>query len=339
MAALLRVLLVDDDEISLRVIAKALATRFSVLSANSGSSAVSVLEREAVDAVIADQQMPGMTGAELLDLAHRLRPAAARILVTASQRIDVLGEAVNRARVHRFLTKPLHLPELPALLESAIREASLEAENARLVAELAHLNAALEAEVAERTRELKQAVEKLENLALRDGLTGLYNHRFLQQAIDVELSRARRHGHELGLLFIDVDHFKLYNDRNGHPAGDRVLERIAQILTGGGQSGLPVRVRASDIVARYGGEEFAMVLPETGVSGSSIKAEHVRQAISSYAFEHGQLQPAGHISVSIGVAVFPLHAKEKPELLDLADHEMYRAKALGRDRVCVHERP
>jgi diguanylate cyclase (GGDEF)-like protein len=221
------------------------------------------------------------------------------------------------------------------VLESAIREASLEAENARLVAELARVNAALETQVMERTRELKEAVEKLETLAQNDGLTGLYNHRYLQQALSVELSRSKRYGRELGLLFIDVDHFKIYNDLNGHPAGDRVLQRVAQILTGGGQSGLPAQIRASDIVARYGGEEFVLILPETGLSGSTLKAEYVREAVWTHTFEHGQTQPGGRVSISIGVAVFPVHGKEQHELIAAADQELYRAKALGRNRVCV----
>src|SRR6185436_4638575 len=142
----------------------------------------------------------------------------------------------------------------------AIREAWLEAENARLVTELAHkneelnqINGRLEVEVRERTNELHEAIQKLEELALRDGLTGLFNHRFLQEALDAELSRARRHGHPVSLLFIDLDHFKQYNDHHGHPAGDRLLKRVADVLVGGRNSGLPVQARASDIVARYGG--------------------------------------------------------------------------------------
>jgi two-component system, cell cycle response regulator len=336
-AASRRVLIVDDDEISLRMMASALAAHFAVLTASDGSIALDLLARESVDAIIADQFMPGMTGAELLDRGHALRPAAARVLVTASDRLETLGDAVNRARVHRFLTKPVRLPELPALIEGAIREASLEAENTRLLAELAEANSRLEAEVRERTLELQRAVAKLEQLALRDGLTGLYNHRYLQQALDAELSRAKRHSHDLSVLFIDVDHFKAYNDRNGHPAGDALLQAMAELL-GGGRSG-SMRVRASDVVARYGGEEFMLILPETGIHGAATKAEYVRKAVAGYDFEHGSAQPSGRVSVSIGVAAFPTHGSDKQSLIAAADRELYRAKALGRDRVCVGGEP
>ena len=228
------------------MIAAVLRNSYDVVTAQDGLQAVAVLEKQDVAGIIADHMMPGMTGVELLDRGHELRPAAARILITASDRVNVLRDAVNRARVHRFLSKPLRLTELPATLADAIREAWLEAENARLVTELARkndelnqINGRLEVEVRERTHELRVAIQQLEELALRDGLTGLFNHRFLQEALDAELSRARRHGHPVSLLFIDVDHFKQYNDRHGHPAGDRLLKRIADVLVGGRNSGLP----------------------------------------------------------------------------------------------------
>jgi diguanylate cyclase (GGDEF)-like protein len=202
-------------------------------------------------------------------------------------------------------------------------------------AELARINERLEQEVLERTRELSAAVAELEQLALRDGLTGLYNHRYFQEYLDMELSRARRHAHALSLLFIDVDQFKLYNDRHGHPAGDRLLRRLSDLLIGGRESGTPVGKRKSDVVARYGGEEFVMVLPETELAGAAIKAERLRAAIAGQPFEHAAEQPNGCVSVSIGVATFPLHAAERQGLIDAADRALYRAKHEGRNRVCA----
>jgi diguanylate cyclase (GGDEF)-like protein len=339
------ILVVDDDADILWMIAAVLRNSFDVVTAQDGLQAVAVLEKQDVAGVIADHMMPGMTGVELLDRCHELRPAAARILITASERVNVLKDAVNRARVHRFLSKPLRLTELPATIRDAIREAWLEAENARLVTELAHkndelnhANGRLELEVRERTTELHAAIQKLEELAVRDGLTGLFNHRFLQEALDSELSRARRHGHPVSLLFIDVDHFKQYNDRHGHPAGDRLLRRVADVLVGGRNSGLPVQARASDLVARYGGEEFVMVLPETGIEGALVKAERVRRKIAEFAFDQADTQPGGIVSVSIGVAAFPEHGAEKQALIDTADRELYRAKGGGRNRVCAPDR-
>jgi diguanylate cyclase (GGDEF)-like protein len=335
------ILVVDDDEDIVRMISAVLRNKYEIVTAQDGNAAVQMLQVHDVAGVIADHMMPGLTGVELLDRCHELRPAAARILITASERVNVLKDAVNRARVHRFVSKPLRVAELPGLLADAIREAWLEAENARLVTELAlkndelnQINGRLEAEVRERTQELHVAIQKLEELALRDGLTGVFNHRYLQEALEAELARAKRHGHHVGVLFIDVDHFKQYNDRHGHPAGDRLLRRIADVLTGGRDSGIPVQVRVSDIAARYGGEEFVIVLPETGIEGALVKAERIRRSIAEFAFVQAESQPGGCITVSIGVVAFPEHGDEKQKLIDAADRELYRAKHGGRNRIC-----
>jgi diguanylate cyclase (GGDEF)-like protein len=329
------VLAVDDDAMSLSLIGEVLTGTCEVIEASSGEQALEILMSRQVSVILADHMLPGMTGVELLDSAHRLRPSAARVLITASERVSVFKDAVNRARIHRLLVKPVRWMDLPDVIESARREALLEVENARLLRELAEANQRLEHEVAVRTRELQTAVAKLEELAVRDDLTGLFNHRHIQHAFDVELSRARRHARPLSVLFIDVDHFKLCNDRYGHLGGDVVLRQIARMLLGGGQSGLPVQSRASDIVGRYGGEEFVMLLPETDVAGAVVKAERVRETIAAREIE---LEPGGEttrVTVSIGVATFPLHGADKPRLIAAADAEVYRAKHLGRDRVCL----
>jgi diguanylate cyclase (GGDEF)-like protein len=189
-------------------------------------------------------------------------------------------------------------------------------------------------EVADRTAELRRAVAELERLALRDGLTGLFNHRYFQESIDAEISRAARHKHSVGLLFIDVDSFKNYNDQVGHPAGDRLLKTLGDLLSGRGDSyGRSKRV--SDTAARYGGEEFVLVLPETDKNGTVITAERVRRTIANYEFDQREVQPRGYVSVSIGVACFPEDGGTKGELIEAADRALYRAKHLGRDRVCV----
>lgn len=337
-----KVLVVDDDDDIVWMISAVLRKDYAVVSASDGPSAVALLEDNDVAGIIADHMMPGMSGVELLDRSLDLRPHAARILITASDRVNVLKDAVNRARVHRFLSKPLRLTELPSILGDAIREAQLEAENQQLAQELARkneqllrANERLEAEVRQRTQELRAAIERLEELALRDGLTGLFNHRHLQESLDAELSRARRYEHALSLLFIDVDHFKVYNDKHGHPAGDRLLKRVAEVLLGGRDSGLPTQTRASDIVARYGGEEFVIVLPQTGLEGALVKTEHLRRVIADFPFEGASQQPLGRVSVSVGAATFPLHGSDKQQLIDAADRELYRAKASGRNRVCA----
>jgi diguanylate cyclase (GGDEF)-like protein len=134
-------------------------------------------------------------------------------------------------------------------------------------------------------------------------------------------------------LFLDVDHFKQYNDRMGHPAGDRLLVGLAEILTGRGASGSP-EGRRSDVAARYGGEEFVLILPETDLTGSLIRAERLRRSVAARQFEGGESQPLGYISVSIGVSCYPTDGGDKDTLIELADRGLYAAKDAGRNRVC-----
>lgn len=348
----LPLLIVDDDPDIVRMLKTVLVRQHEVLTAGDGNEAFDLLQKHSVAAVLADHMMPGLTGVELLNKAFDLQPAAARVLITASDRANVVKDAVNLAHVHRFLSKPLRIADLSDVVSGAIHEAHLESENARLVQELSHRNAELETairmvheqrerlevEVAERTKELRDAVAELERLALRDGLTGLFNHRYFQEAIDAEISRAERHTHKVSLLFIDVDHFKNYNDRLGHPAGDRLLMRLSDLLVGRGNSyGRSKRV--SDTAARYGGEEFVLVLPETDKQGAIVTAERVRRTIANYEFDHRDVQPRGYVSVSIGVACYPDDGVTKPLLIEAADRALYRAKHQGRDRVCVAGMP
>jgi PleD family two-component response regulator len=171
---------------------------------------------------------------------------------------------------------------------------------------------------------------------LRNGLTGLYNHRYFHERLQAELSRARRHGHEIGLLFVDIDHFKNYNDTHGHPEGDSVLREIGKLLIEGARhEDVVARVRSSDVVARYGGEEFAIILPQTPRQGAEVTAERIRRCIAAHAFSGGDTQPLGAITVSIGVAAFPASAPDAGELIRAADRAMYNAKQEGRNRVCA----
>src|SRR6185436_18122129 len=191
-----------------------------------------------------------MSGIEVLLEASRVRPLAARIMMTASDRVGDASDAINVARVRRFVSKPFRPTELKSIVSGAVHEALLEAENRRLVSALGEKNRLLEralsevqanehrleTEVARRTAELQTLVARLEDQALRDGLTGLYNHRFFQEALTLEVARAARSGRPLSLLFIDVDHFKNYNDLCGHPAGDELLKTLARLLANTGDN-------------------------------------------------------------------------------------------------------
>ena len=156
--------------------------------------------------------------------------------------------------------------------------------------------------------------------AITDGLTGLYNHRYLHERLEEEIERARRREAPLSLLFCDCDHFKSYNDNYGHKAGDAALARIARIIESCS--------RRVDLPARYGGEEFVLVLVETDGAGALIVAERIRAGVEAASANGGQ-----PLTVSIGVATCPDDASARDELLDKADWAMYAAKRAGRNRV------
>ena len=157
--------------------------------------------------------------------------------------------------------------------------------------------------------------------SITDALTGLYNHRYLHERLSEELIRSRETGGPLSVLFCDLDHFKLYNDANGHSAGDHVLREIAHIIEQG--------VRGEDVASRYGGEEFVVLLVETGKEDALAVAERIRERVREAGFQaNGSL-----LTTSIGVAGCPDDAERREDLLELADAAMYVAKRMGRDRV------
>lgn len=183
----------------------------------------------------------------------------------------------------------------------------------------------LEDKVAERTKELNRANKKLEKLAVTDGLTGLFNHRHFYYILGEELERAKRYKHDLSVMIMDIDYFKNYNDTNGHPAGDRVLKKVS--------ASLQKHVREVDVVCRYGGEEFTVVLPEIDKEGAFILAERLRVSIANEEYENEKAQPNGNLTISIGLAAFPLDGVTVEGLVNNADTALYNAKETGRNKV------
>lgn len=171
---------------------------------------------------------------------------------------------------------------------------------------------------------LKEYEAKLIERASMDSLTDLYNHRYFQERIKKEIHRADRYDRPLSIIMLDIDHFKSINDSFGHIAGDIILKEFAILLVN--------QSRDIDIVARYGGEEFAIILPETSIDKAVYAAERIRTITKNYVFEVNKHAPVS-ITVSLGVAQFPIHSKEADGLIMAADLAMYRAKSLGRDHV------
>ena len=162
--------------------------------------------------------------------------------------------------------------------------------------------------------------QRVEQLAITDPLTGIYNRRYFERELRSELERARRYGWPVSILVLDIDRFKLFNDTYGHETGDEVIRRVAQAIV--------TSCRRVDIVGRCGGDEFAVVLPQTDDRSVAIVAKRILSALEKEAFQapDGTKVP---ISTSIGAASYPSDIDESDQLFSLADAAMYRAKAAG----------
>ena len=171
-----------------------------------------------------------------------------------------------------------------------------------------------------------QMYQQMERLATTDGLTGLNNHRTFQNIMARELERARRYGRPLSLLLTDIDHFKSFNDKYGHPVGDLVLREIAGCIRGA--------MRINDFPARYGGEEFAVILPETAEQGAYVAAEKIRQAVEAKVIDNGPDKL--RVTISIGCVTFPTYGTTQQEIIDCSDKALYTSKKTGRNKVTMY---
>ncbi len=180
-------------------------------------------------------------------------------------------------------------------------------------------------DILEKQEKLEKANIELQVMAITDGLTKLYNHRYFQDCLGKAVSIAEQEGKSVTLMILDIDHFKYYNDLFGHQAGDKLLEELAQLLIR--------ELGPNDMVARYGGEEFTVILYDSDNRNGMLIAEKIRAAVEAFPFPGREQQPDGKVTVSIGVASFPENAKNKEELVRLADEALYKAKSCSRNKV------
>ncbi|MFD2164899.1 diguanylate cyclase [Thalassotalea euphylliae] len=172
---------------------------------------------------------------------------------------------------------------------------------------------------------LKEAMDELERASRIDGLTQIYNRRFWEESLSREFCRCERYKTAMSLILFDLDHFKRLNDTYGHQCGDMVLEQTAACIKS--------LLRDADIFGRYGGEEFAIILPETRLPGAAEVAERVRKKVAEqeFVFEGDRIQ----VSISLGVAELSDEHQRYEQVISSADNELYRAKSMGRNQICV----
>jgi diguanylate cyclase (GGDEF)-like protein len=168
----------------------------------------------------------------------------------------------------------------------------------------------------------------LRQLSIHDPLTGLYNRRYMEEAVETEIRRAVRSEHTIGFIMLDIDHFKAFNDGYGHAAGDQMLRSIGALVQ--------ANLRAGDIACRYGGEEFLLILPEATLEVAARRAEEVRERAKKLQVKYLEV-PLGPVTLSLGVAVYPTHGHTRDEIFAVVDAALYKAKQEGRDRVVIAE--
>lgn len=311
-------ILIADDDLAIRSLVGELLTDegHKVTLAEDGEDALNKFKKDLHDIIFSDIRMPKLTGIELLGEVKRINETTQFIIMTSFASVDNSIAALKKGAFD-YILKPFE--SLDIVVETANRAIS----NLEELREQQYLLNTL----SRQNRELGDMNRKFRELAVRDGLTGLFNHRHAEDRLRKEVERANNFERDLAVLFMDIDNFKLLNDSHGHQAGDEILESIGQLLND--------IVRDSDTVGRWGGEEFIVIAPETDEKEACALAENVRMIVAGREFPYADQQPAGHLSLSIGVATNRGGPCDAADLLGLADKAVYSAKEAGRNRTVV----
>jgi len=241
--------------------------------------------------ILTDLKMPGVNGVELVKKFKEIHSDSSVIAIVPYYSLKLAVDVMSKGEIFDYVTKPFNIEEVKLVLRR----------------------------VVDRQYLLRQAGQKelYQELSIMDGLTGVYNRRYLDEVLRRELERAKRYNQILSVLMADIDDFKKYNDTNGHLAGDALLKKIALLLV--------EAVRSADVIFRYGGEEFFVLLPQTLKQGAVDVAKRLLNLVR-------QNLP---VSVSLGLASYPEDAQGMEDLIKKADSALYQAKSLGKDRICL----
>jgi two-component system chemotaxis response regulator CheY len=304
----MKVLIAEDDSLLREMLQGELAVAgHQLITAKNGLEAWEILQKEHIRMLLVDWMMPGLDGPELI---RRIRGAGWPrytyiILLTARAGRDDVVEGLN-AGADDYVTKPFRRDELLARMGVGSRILDLE------------------------TR-LSESLAREEALASKDSLTGLPNRRALYDRAVAELSRAQREKKSIGLVMMDIDNFKPINDKFGHAAGDEVLRCVAEVLL--------KSKRDYDFTGRWGGDEFLAILPGTSILQAGLVAERIRASMDTIRPANGDGTIELRSSMGVACASPAFHPVDLDELLQQADDALYRAKAEGRNRVCLHSGP
>jgi diguanylate cyclase (GGDEF)-like protein len=291
------VLIVDDDaEIKNSIYEFITKSGYNCLKASSAEEAVELLKSNHVNVAIADIMLPGKDGLELTDIMKQKHDID--VIVMTGYSNEYSYEEVITKGASDLIFKPFRFEELLLRLKKVLKNRQVIKDRARVL-------------------------DKLEKLAITDGLTTLYNLRHFYKQLEVEIGRCSRYGHSLSLLLLDIDNFKRYNDSYGHLEGDKVLVRLSQIIKS--------CLRTMDSAYRYGGEEFTVILPETKGEEAKNVANRIKRAVE---LERFLPEPDKVVTITISIGLTEYFKNEQlSTVIKRADQAMYNSKAQGRNRI------
>jgi len=291
-------ILIVDDDAAIRDSMLEFITRsgYNAQTVSSAEEAIELIKSTRVDLVITDIILPGKNGLQLTDLIKQNYDIDIIVMTGYSENYSY-EEAINKG-ASDLVFKPLRFEELILRLKRVLKERRL-------------------------TKDRNRILSKLENLAITDGLTKLYNLRHFYNQLEIEIDRSNRYGHPLALLLLDIDNFKSYNDTYGHLEGDKVLVRLGQIIKS--------CLRTMDCAYRYGGEEFTIILPETTGEEAKNVAHRIKTSVQIENFfpEGGDIV---NLTISIGVTEY-FRKEPLTTFIQRADRAMYNSKAKGRNAI------
>jgi len=291
------ILIVDDDTGTRNSIYEFIGMAgYKSFETSSAEEALEILKTNTIHVVITDIRLPGMNGLELTDLIKNSYDTDV-IVITGYIGDYSYEEAINKG-ASDFVSKPIRFEELLLRLRRVLRERNI-------------------------TKERTLMLKRLQDLAITDGLTKLYNSRYFYKQLDSEVDRSKRYNHPLSLLFMDIDHFKHYNDTYGHVQGDKVLARLGKVIKS--------CLRKMDTAYRYGGEEFTVILPETSRGKVMTVAKRIKDAMAN---ENFSPQSGKSVSITISIGATEYCRDERiSEFVQRADKAMYLSKQRGRNQI------
>lgn len=297
-----RILLLENEELSQSVLTNILESEgHEVYMTKSCSEAEHVMNSKGCELVIANILISQNDGADILEITRKVDPSCDVIVITNQASISL---AVNSLKLgtYDFIAKPFNKELIKIIIAKALEKRGLQ--------------------------EKAKEAEYYKQLSRIDGLTELYNHRFFQQLLETEISRAKRYEKRLSLIMFDIDNFKILNDTEGHIKGDVVLKSVAKILQDAS--------REYDVLARYGGDEFAFIAPETDTRNALSIANRVKEEVESKGFFQDKSKKKNILTISAGIAGYPEEADTREELIAKADKALYRAKDMGKNSIYLY---